>query len=204
MAAVTWPSTGRAFAAAQYDEGLEWDVEIVTFRNGRASTVSLPGARWVGQLSMPDDTVAYLTERRQLEAFIGTLKGGAVRLNLWNLLTPKPRGTLQTGTPQVATTMAAGATSVDLKNCNGTLLRGDRIQLGATGQRVMVTADAAPSSGNMTVQFVPAARLGASVNLAVVYDRPYTQFICTDPRILWPHRADKLPAVSVALVEGYE
>lgn len=204
MAAISWPTSGRAFAAAQYDEGLEWDVEIVTFRNGRASTVSLPGARWVAQLSMPDDTVAYLADRRQLEALIDTLKGGAVRLNVWNLLTPKPLGTLQTGTPQVASTMAAGATSVAMKNCSGTLLRGDRFQLGATGQRVKVTADATPSSGNMTVSFQPAARLAASVDLAIVYDKPYTQFILTDPRILWPHRMDKLPAVSVALVEGYE
>lgn len=204
MANITWPTSGRIAAVAEYHEGVEWDVEINVMRNGKAHTRVLPGARWVGELFFPEDTVAYLIERRQLEAQLVQLEGGNVRLRLWNLLTPLPLGTLQTGTPQVATTMAAGAKSVALKNCNGSLLRGDRFQFGSTGQRVMVTADATPISGNMTVQFEPAARLGAAVNLNIIYARPYSSFILRDPTILFAYRRSKLPAFSVGLVEGEE
>jgi len=205
MAAVSWFASGRESAVVQQDEGMEWDVEIVTFRNGKLTTSSLPGMRWTCGLWIPDDTVANLITRRRIEALFASLRGGAVRLNLWNLLTPKPQGTLQTGTPQVRVTMAAGARTVELKNCNGTLLRGDRIQFGSTGQRVMVTADSgAPVSTNLTVNFEPAARLGAAVDLAVVYDKPYTQYTLRDPRNVFPSRLDKLPGFGVDLVEGAE
>jgi hypothetical protein len=205
MTTKMWPSTGRAFDALQFDEGLEWDVEIVAFRNGRVQTSSLPGARWVASLFVPEDAVSYLDERRQLEALLVELRGGAVRIGIWNLLTPKPRGTLQTGSPLVASTMAAGATSVDMKACSGGLKRGDRFQFGATGQRVMVTgADVTPSSGNMTVAFEPQARLGAAIDSAIVYDKPYSAYILREPRLMFPYRRAELPGFTVELVEGYE
>jgi len=205
MSADTWPTSGRLSAVLQQDEGLEWDVELTAFRNGHITTSSLPGARWVCDLYLPDDGMAYLTERRQLEALLAKLRGGARRLNLWNLLTPLPLGTLQTGTPQVRNAMSAGAVSVDLKGCNGTLLRGDRIQFGTTGQRVMVTADSgAPSGGNLTVTFEPLARLAASVDLAITYLRPYTQYVLAEPRNLFPARSNVLPGFGVRLIEGWE
>jgi hypothetical protein len=204
MASISWPTSGRISAAMEYHEGLQWDVEINVMRNGRAHTRVLPGARWVGEIFVPEDTVSYLVERRQLEALLVQLEGGNVRLNLWNLLTPTPLGTLQTGTPQVASAMAAGAKSVALKNCLGGLNRGDRFQFGSTGQRVIATNDTTPASGNMTVTFEPAARLAAAVDLNIVYVRPYTGFILQTPENLFPYRRSQLPGFSVALVEGYE
>jgi len=204
MANASWPTSGRLAAVAEYHEGVQWDVEINVMRNGRAFTRVLPGARWVGELFVPTDTVSYLVERRQLEALLMQLEGGNVRLRLWNLLTPLPLGTLQSGTPQVATTMAAGAKSVALKNCAGTLLRGDRFQFGTTGQRVMATADSTPVGGNMTVPFEPAARAGAAVDLAITYLRPYSSFILREPQNIFPYRKSELPGFSIPLVEGEE
>lgn len=205
MASISWPTSGRISAVVQQDEGLEWDVEVIGYRNGRVTTSSLPGARWTCELWIPDDSIAYLTERRQFEALLVTLRGGAVRLNLWNLLTPTPRGTLQSGSPTVQSTIAAGATSGALTGLgSGTLLRGDRIQFGATGQRVMVTADATPSGGNATVSFLPAARAAISATVAVVYDKPYTQYILRDPRNVFPAQRNKLPGFGISLVEGSE
>jgi len=205
MAFELWPSSGRFAGVVQQDEGIEWDVELVVYRNGVVHTSSLPGARWVCELWFPDDTVAYIVDRRRLESLLTSLRGGAKRLRLGNLLTPKPLGTLQTGTPQVATTMAEGATSVNLKLCNGTLLRGDRFQFGATGQRVMATADATPDgSANMTVAFEPAARVSAAVNTAIVYDKPFTSYILAEPRNIFPSRQDKLPGFGIRLIEGAE
>lgn len=205
MASISWPTSGRISAALQQDEGLQWDVEINVFRNGRVTTSNLPGMRWVCDLYIPDDTVANLVERRQLEALLTKLRGGAVRLNLWNLLTPTPLGTLQTGTPQVRNAMSAAALSVDLKNCNGTFVRGDRIQFGTTGQRVVVTADTgAPSGGNLTVQFEPRARAAAAVDLAITYVRPYTQYVLAEPANVFPARSNVLPGFGLRLIEGWE
>lgn len=203
MANISWSTSGRPSAALQHDEGLQWDVEINMMRNGRAFTRNLPGARWVSTLTVSEDVIGYLVERRQLEAQLVQLRGGHNRLLLWNLLTPKPLGTLQTGTPQVAATMAAGATSVDLKNCNGGLKKGDRFQFGTGGQRVMATNDTTPASGLMTVTFEPAARLGASIDSNIIYDKPSSSYILRTPENIFPYRSNVLPGFSIELVEGY-
>lgn len=197
MADISWPTTvSRAFAPEAQDEGLEWDVEITTARNGRITTRALPGARWVCTLRIAEDSMPFLTDRRQLEAFLATLRGGANRLLLWNLLTPAPRGTMR-GSPTLAATAAAGATSCSITGVGGTtLLRGDRIGIG--GQRVMVVADA---SLNGTVQFEPALRAAASSGSAVVWDKPTTTYVLKSPRTDFPARGDKLPGFSIELVE---
>jgi len=198
MADITWPSSGRAFAPEQQDEGVQWDVEITTSRNGRVYTRALPGARWVCSLKMPEDVVAYLTERRQLEALLMSLRGGANRLLLWNLLTPAPRGTLN-GSPTLGAGAAAGATSASITGAAGkTLLRGDRIAIG--GQRVMVTADAALDG---SVSFEPSLRAAASLGSAVVWDKPTTAYVLREARNLFPARADKLPSIAIDLVEAW-
>lgn len=199
MAVISWPTTGRPSAALEYSEGLQWDVQINVMRNGRAFTRNLPGARWVAALSIPDDTVQYLTERRQLEALLVSLRGGHKRLRIWHLLTPLPLGTIS-GTPTVTTTTAAGATSIPITG-TGTLLRGDRIKFGASGQRVMVVADATLSG---SVTFEPALRAQVSAGVSVVYDKPTSDFILRTPENMFPARGKDLPGFTVELVEGYE
>ena len=114
MSDITWPTAGgRAFYPEAFDEGLEFDVELNVARNGRISTRALPGARWRCTMAFPADTVAWLAERRQLEAFLATLRGGANRLLLWNLLTPEPEGTLR-GTVTVTSTVSAGVRAISL------------------------------------------------------------------------------------------
>lgn len=196
MADITWPSSGRAFAPEGYDEGVEWDVEITHSRNGRITTRSLPGMRWVATLKFPEDVVAYLADRRQLEALLMRLRGGANRLLLWHLLTPAPLGTMR-GSPTLSATVAAGATSCSISG-TGTLLRGDRIGLGSGGQRVMVTADATLPGA---VSFEPAARAAVASGSAVVWDKPTTKYVLRNPQNMFPSRADKLPGFSVELVE---
>lgn len=114
MADITWPTSGgHAFYPEGYDESLEFDVELTVSRSGRVSTRSLPGARFLVSLAFPDTTMAYLTERRQLEAFLASLRGGADRLLLWNLLTPEPRGSMR-GTVTLAASVVAGATTAQV------------------------------------------------------------------------------------------
>lgn len=196
MADITWPSSGRAFAMARQDEGIEWDVQLTKSRSGKVTTFGLPGARWVCSVNVPGDTVSHLVDRRQLEALKLQLRGGANRLLLWNLLTPVPLGTMR-GAPVVNGAVAAGATSLAITNVPGTtLLRGDR--LGVGGQRIMLTADAAL---NGTIQFLPPLRGPVSNGAAVVWDKPTTRYVLTDPRDVFPVDGTKLPGFSFELVE---
>jgi len=115
LADVTWPfATGdRDFAPEGFDEAVEFNVELTTARSGRVTTLSLPGARWRCTLQFPATTVARLVQRRQLEAFWASLRGGADRLLLHNLLTPEPLGTMR-GTVTLAASVAAGASTAQI------------------------------------------------------------------------------------------
>lgn len=203
MADYTWPfsDTDRHFCAEAFDEALEFNVELSVARSGKVTTLALPGARWRTVMQFPDTTVAYLQQRRQLEAFLASLRGGADRLLLWNHLTPEPLGTAR-GTPTLNAAAAAGATAATFTGMvvASTLLRGDRVAFG--GQRVMLTSDAtANGSGQMTVAFQPAHRTGAASSAAVTLVRPTTKYVLTSPVVQMPARGGALPGFAVELVE---
>lgn len=198
MATINWPTSGRAFSLAQYDEGLEWNVQISAGRAGNVTTRAVPGIRWLATLLIPDETVANDLYRGQLEALLATLDGGENRLAMFNLARPLPNGTL-TGSPTVSGSHAAGVSSIALANCNGTLLRGDRI--GIAGQRFLVTADATPSGNAMTVSVRPKVRVALSGGAAVVWDKPTSLFIPTTPKVIVPYRANVRPGFAVELME---
>ena len=201
MADILLPET-RAFWMLQQDEGVEWDVELTFGRNGDVQTRSLPGARWMCTLQVPDDTVAHLADRGRLEAFLMRLRGGAVRLRMWSLARPRPLGGLS-GSPTIAAAVAVGATSVQLTGCNAGVLCGDRLGLGTNGQRVMVVQDATPDGGGgMTVQFEPRAWQPVSASAPAVWDKPTTAYVMTTPKLVFPQRADQLPGFSIEFVES--
>ncbi len=127
---IDWPTSGRGFAVEQQDEGIEWNVEMSAARSGRITTFALPGARWTCDLQFPEENVQNLAHRRQLDALLARLKGGAARLRLPNLLTPQPLGTLR-GAPVVAASAAAGATSVQVSGAlaGQNLLRGPSFEI---------------------------------------------------------------------------
>jgi len=198
MATINWPSTGRAFMLAAYDEGLEGNVQISAGRAGNVTTRTVPGVRWLANLLIPAETVANDVHRGQLEALLATLDFGENRLAMFNLAKPIPLGTLR-GSPTIASAAASGASTLPLSNCNGTLLRGDRIS--AAGQRFLVTADATPSSGNMNVEVRPRVRTALSASTAVVWDKPTSLFIPTTPKIVFPYKATERPSFGVELME---
>ncbi len=199
MATITWPSSGRAFQGAKYDEGLEGNVVISPGRNGNVSAVVIPGNRWMASVVIAKDSVAYDTERGQLEALIATLRHGENRLAIWNLGRPRPNGTLQSGSPTLSGTAAVGATSLALTGCSGSLLRGDRIA--AAGQRFIVTADQSPSGGDMTVSVWPPVRSSIGSSTALVYDKPTSLYIPSEPRFMFPYEGTERPAIALELME---
>lgn len=114
MADKTWPSTpSRAFAPRVFSEGLVHDVDITIARSRRIYTRGLPGASWRAQLSFERAPVSLLRERRELVAFLTSLRGGADRLVLHNLLAPLPMGPFG-GAPVLAASAAKGARSVQI------------------------------------------------------------------------------------------
>jgi len=114
VADITWPTTeGVDFDPQAFDEALEFNVEITVARSGKVSTQSLPGARFRCVMQFRDETMSRLVQRRRLFAFFASLRGGADRLLLWNLLTPEPLGKMR-GTVTLAALVAAGASTAQL------------------------------------------------------------------------------------------
>lgn len=197
---IAWPTTGRAFTQIQYDEGLVWDVEITVARAGNVITQMLPGWRWKAVVRVPDEYLNNRADRQKLEALHMRLRGGAVRLSMFNQAKTVRVGTL-TGAPLVKTAIGIGATSVVLKNCNGTVAEGDLLGLG--GQRVMVVGPASPVSGEMTVVFEPPTRQAVGADTAVIWDRPTSDFILTSAEQLYPYAGSSFPGFAFEMIEGW-
>lgn len=194
---ITWPAS---IVPASADYAIEYDVQMTVMRSGRVYTHGLPGARWVATLSfraIVDDI-----GRGAVEALVARLRGGARELIAPHFGRPTPNGTLA-GSPQVASAAAAGANTLALKNCNGSLRAGDIIGVG--GQLLMVEADVSPSGGNMTVAISPALRSSAAVNAPVAWNRPTTTWIPkTSVAGPFPYLPGRVrPAFSIELVETY-
>lgn len=201
MATITYPTTGRAFLQVQWEEGLEFDIQANRARAGNTTTRELPGARWMATLGVPEDSVPFLRERRQLDALLTRLRGGANRLSMYNPALPAPLGGL-TGTVVTSGAVGVGANTVTLTGITGgALWRGDLFAFG--GQRFMVALDATPSGGSATVTFEPPHRFGASNGAAVTLDRPRTTFMLDTRRVPFNWQGSRLGAYSVPLIETW-
>jgi hypothetical protein len=196
MSTIAWPG----FKTGPVSYCLEYDVQMTVMRNGRVLTYGLPGARWCCTLNFESELEQHL--RPAIEAYLVSLEGGANRASLYHLARPRPNGTLR-GAPVLASSVAAGARSAPLTNCNGTVKAGDMLGIG--GQIVMVLADATPVSTNMTVTFDPPLRVAQSSGVAIVWDKPSTLFIpksnIAGP---FPYLQNGLrPGMSVEFVEAW-
>ena len=196
MSTINWPTS--LSVVASLDLSIEYDVQINIARAGTIETYGLPGARLVAVVTFAADLETRY--RPQIEALVGSLRGGARALSMHHLGRPTPNGTI-TGSPTVATATAAGDNTVALANCNGTLESGDWFGIG--DQMVMVEEDAAPVSSAMTVKVSPAIRAVNPVGTVITLVRP---------SILWvpksniagpfPYRPAKVrPGFAIELVE---
>ncbi len=169
MSTITYPST-RLFDPASFDF---WLVESVrtsrSLLSGSVQTIALPGAKWNAIVTLRGGTPAEAAGR---EAWIASIRGGINLVSMWHLQRPEPRGTMR-GSPTVATTAPAGATSIAITG-TGTLAAGD--MLGINGQLVMITAW---STGFIDV--VPALRQQATAGTAIVWSKPSALFRLTSP-----------------------
>jgi hypothetical protein len=183
------------------DFGLKDSVLIsVSELNGSVQTVEIPGWRWVTSLNYDIDSVG---NRAVLEAFWAKVRGRSNTVSLWHMSRPAPLGTFR-GSPLTNGTQAAGSSSLSLKSTtsNSTLLAGDLI--GIAGQLLMVTANVTAVSTNMAaVPIAPPLRAAIASDVAVVWDKPTTQFILTEGLVRVPYEKTIGLPFSVDLIEKY-
>lgn len=203
MASYDWPSNPRlipARADLQYYVNARSNVSAET---GFTQGVTKPGTRWGWSLTLPAMSSAAHAE---MEAFIARLSGYEHRAKIYDWKRPRPRGTCNVSGVTVQSTVAQFANTVTLTGCgaNATLLAGDWFKF-ATGQLVMVSADAAANGGGvMNVEFRWAARASVASASAVTLDSPTALYVLatpnfTSPRI--PGRAQ--PGFSVDFMEAF-
>lgn len=165
MTTIYWPTD--LTVAATLDIGIEFDVQMNVARSGSVETYGMPGSRFVCTVGLANDKETRY--RPRMEALIVSLRGGARLLSMHHLGRPVPRGTLR-GTPTLDSGIAAGANTIPLANCNGTLEAGDFI--GLPGQVVMVESPVSPTGGKMTATVSPAVRAAHNSGTAVTWDKP--------------------------------
>lgn len=134
-------------------------------------------ARWMLTASLP--RLMRADEAGQWRAMLLQLRGRTNHLSCWDPARPAPAGSAR-GAMSLGAAAAKGATSVNIAGGNGTLLRGDWLQLGAIGlgtyQLVCVVADAVVPNA---VQVEPPLRNAMAAGTAVAWDRPRALFKLT-------------------------
>jgi hypothetical protein len=196
MSTIYFPTDGSLDCNA-YQEGIEFDVQISTRRNGRIITRQLPGARWRAKMSFAMADKNGKAGRGVAEALAAQLRGGANDLAMFNPWHSN-LGTLTATT--VRTAAAIGANTVNLNATTGqTVKPGDR--LGFPSQRVLVVAAATAASSQITVTFEPELQVALAVSAAVVVTKPVTRFIVTEPLVWFPYSGKLGQPIDLDLVE---
>lgn len=198
MTIIAWPTDIKT---GPVDYGVEFDVQMSVYRNGRITTFGLAGARWAASIRFEPDLETLM--RPKVEALLMSVEGGANQLQMPHWGRPIPNGSLR-GTPTVGTAIAAGAKVITIAGAStGTLKRGDII--GVLGQLVMVLADVNPAAGNLNnVPVSPAFRQAINSGTAVVWNKPTALWIPKSNALSFPYAQNRVrPAFSIELVEVF-
>lgn len=199
MITYDWP-TSRAFIPERFDIGVRAPAVASTSPTvGAMSITPNMAPRWVCVLSFPGQSGDLQAER---EAWFAKLAAQSSLVTMWHLMRPEPKGTLR-GTPQLAATLGKGAKQATITCDSGaTLKAGDLIKVGT--QTVMVTADAAAVSTQITVDFAQPLRASVNSGTAVEWDRPRLTLLAESPEIFLPYQRGGLgDRFSVSFVEVF-
>lgn len=175
MTTYAWPQT-----PGWYPNRFEMRIvpNVLTFTsqyNKSQQVVDMLGERWRIVMDLPADNSTLLGAAR--EAFFDRLKGPLNYITIGHQKRRVPLGTMR-GSPTVSSTVAQLANIANIQTTAGaTLLAGDHIQFGSSGQLVRVMADAtANGSGVISVEFSPRARVSVASSTAVVWNYPTASF----------------------------
>lgn len=186
----------------------------ITQRNyGTAADSSVTGSlqyigtgepRWMLTASLP--RLMRADEAGQWRAMLLQLRGRTNHLSCWDPARPAPAGSARNAM-SLGAAAAKGATSVNIAGGNGTLLRGDWLQLGAIGlgtyQLVCVVADAVVPNA---VQVEPPLRKAMAAGTAVTWDKPRALFKLAGgdlPEFLAGASAGQIQGMKISMLEQW-
>lgn len=195
--ATAWPVLSRTPSRQSWSMAANTQVHVSPF-DGSVQTQGLPGAKWITTVEYDNLLPA---DAAKLSAFLIGLGGRAGRALVSNFGQPRPRGSWS-GTPLVAGTPAAGATSITVDGWapGAKLLAGDFFGVGA--RLYQTAADAtADGSGIMTLTFAPGLRAALLDNAAVTLVNPTTTMMLVDDLQGWQYAPGSVRSFVLDFVE---
>lgn len=175
MSTYTWPQTA-GWLPHRFEMRIVPNVFVFTSQYAKTTqAVDLLGERWRIVMDLPPDVSQAIGNAR--EAFFDRLKGPLNAISIGHQRNKAPQGTLR-GSPTLSAALAQLDNIANIQTTAGaTLLAGDLIGLGASGQLVRVMADAtANGSGVISIEFMPRARAAVASGTAVVWNYPSASF----------------------------
>lgn len=161
-------------------------------------------ARWMFTASLP--RLMRADEAGQWRAMLLQLRGRTNHLSCWDPSRPAPAGSAR-GVMSVGAAAAKGAVSVNVAGGNGTLLRGDWLQIGAIGlgtyQLVCVVADVAVPN---VVQVEPPLRNAVAAGTTIAWDKPRALFKLTSgdlPEFVAGASAGQIQGLKFSMLEQW-
>lgn len=172
--------------------------------NRRQKLIEHPGPLWEFTLIYTPHTY---DDRAAVEAFWNRMMAVDMKVSMWHLIRPVPRGTLQSNTT-LSGAHAAHVRSAQIVATTGlTLKAGDMLSftLAAGGtQLVQVTGDVAAVSNVLTVSFEPALVGAANAGSVVTIVKPTAKFQVEGESISMPYVPAFGQSFSVTLLEAPE
>lgn len=201
MAAVNYPITLPGFCPSQFQfGGVPRTLAVESVLSGDVQTQGMPGKKWTASMTLPATTSPAV--RAAVEAFLDSLNGQEVRVNLWHMGRigrggrGYPMGDINQSGLQVNANAAQFATTFGIKNCGvGKYIEvGDMVK---AGNQLMMAPGRLVADNGGVIQFPVTSRLRAAIALdaPVTVVRPTAEFILSSPN--W--RATYNPGVSPEL-----
>lgn len=199
MAILTYPSITPEIQ----NFGIKYNTQVSTSTiNGVNQTVELPGARWLGDCSFRDLTLA---DAADLKAFLLELRGAAGNFFYGDITHTDPFLAV-TGSPTILATSTRRLIKITLTG--GEFSPGDYIQIGTgdTRELKMVVFSTDIGGGNFNVIIEPMIRIETFIGLSVIYNNPKGVFMLTsDIQGKWASRSKaQLSDINMEFVEIFQ
>ncbi len=199
MAVYTLP-TKNLFCPRRMEMQMAGNVDVNRSpMNGVVTTVEMPGDAWA--IRMEYGFTRSAGERDEQRAFWNRLRGQAHLLRVWPIFRSEPRGTARP--VSLASLAVEGANSIVVTVASGaTLLPGDFLMVNQTGgyTQLVEVAEATTVTTACTAELVAPLRRAAAAGSAVVWQRPYADFLLTQAPFI-PHEAELSSGFSIEAVE---
>ena len=203
MTTFTFPTFARAIPFTEFQFGQEpADYIHRSPHSGQTQVVEMPGTRWAMSVRFAGLNA---DERASWNAFLAELRGRVNNFTCYDLMNPRPRGTMR-GTLTTSGSIAAGAVTCSITGGAGqastTLLRGDKLNIG--GELKILTSNAQANGSGVIVLNVEAPfRNAISNGVGVTWDRPTAKFMRIEPGWRMSYQAPRFGEFALDAIEDF-